>query len=140
MGITIMSVLHVTFFLFPIILHSVSGSCFIEPPVNHDSPQIGLIFIPGATIPGDAYLPLMRAVQYHYPGSLWIGATTEWSGDFPNPLEIGSQISECTDNAERLGLDTSLVFHAGHMVTQPPGEEWRSARQQLPSASVDCYW
>ena len=78
----------------------------------------------------------MRTVQYHYPGSLWIGATTEWSGDFPNPLEIGSQISECTDNAERLGLDTSLVFHAGHSLGGVVLESFISSNADLTQGII----
>ena len=86
----------------------------MEPPLNDDSPQIGLIFVPGATIAGDKYLPLMRAVQSHYPGSLWVGATTGWAGEMPNPLEVGGMLAECATMAAEQGLDTDNVFHVGH--------------------------
>jgi len=90
------------------------GGCVVEPPLNDDSPQIGLIFVPGATIPGENYLPLMKAVQANYPGSLWIAATKEWTGEMPNPLEVGGQLQGCKDMAAQFGLDTTNVFYAGH--------------------------
>jgi len=90
------------------------GGCSVRPPIKDDSTQIGLIFVPGATIPGEAYIPLMEAVQTHYPGSLWIAATTDWTNEMPNPLEIGGQLSGCVDMAAEMGLDTSNVFFAGH--------------------------
>ena len=39
------------------------------------------MFVPGATIPGERYLPLMEAVQALYPGALWVAATTDWNND-----------------------------------------------------------
>ena len=78
----------------------------IQPP--------GLIMVPGATIPGESYVPLMKAVQAAYPGSLWVAATTDWTGGSPNPLEVGGQLAGCRDMAELSGLDTSNVFFAGH--------------------------
>ena len=70
--------------------------------------------MPGATIPGENYLPLMTAVQAHYPGSLWVAATTEWAGEMPNPLEIGGQLEGCRQMAAGMGLNTENVFLAGH--------------------------
>ena len=60
------------FALIFLLVERAHGGCVVEAPHNHDSPQIGLVFVPGATIAGDKYLPLMRAVQRHYPGSLWV--------------------------------------------------------------------
>ena len=93
-----------------------AGGCEVLAPIisGDESPQIGLIFIPGATIPGAAYLPLLQAVQEHYPGSLWVGATSEWTNEFPNPLEIGGQISTCLEKAEEAGYSTENIYFGGH--------------------------
>jgi len=93
-----------------------AGGCEVLGPVGpgDGSTQIGLIFIPGATIPGAAYLPLLEAVQEHYPGSLWVGATSEWGNEMPNPIEIGGQIDKCLAKAQEAGYDTETVFFGGH--------------------------
>jgi len=95
---------------------AIAGDCEIQAPNNPDdeSPQIGLIFIPGAKIPGEAYLPLLSAVQEHYPGSLWVGATTGWLAGMPNPVEIGGLINKCLDRAAEAGYSTDNVFFGGH--------------------------
>ena len=70
--------------------------------------------MPGAHIPGTAYLPLLDAVQENYPGSLWVGATTDWLSDMPNPVEIGGQITKCKDKAAEAGYSTDVIFFGGH--------------------------
>ena len=71
----------------------------------------GLIFVPGATIAGDAYIPLMESVQAHYPGSLWIAATTEWNGDMPNPLEIGGQLSGTVASFIAISIECDHLYY-----------------------------
>ena len=94
-----------------------AGECQIHAPTirsQEESSQIGLIFIPGAKIPGSAYLPLLDAVQEHYPGSLWVGATDGWLAEMPNPVEIGQQINKCLTKAAEAGYSTDTVFFGGH--------------------------
>ena len=80
--------------------------------------------MPGATIPGERYLPLMEAVQAHYPGGLWVAATTEWPNDSPNPVVIGDQMAECLTAAADMGLNTQNVFFAGHSLGGVVLESW----------------
>jgi len=94
--------------------NQVSANCSIEPPIKGDGDAIGLIFVPGAKLLGSSYLPLLRSIQEFYPGSLWVGATTEWLGDMPNPIQIGGQIDDCITQAEAQGLDTTKLFFGGH--------------------------
>ena len=70
-----------------------AGGCEVLAPIisGDESPQIGLIFIPGATIPGAAYLPLLQAVQEHYPGSLWVGPQVSGPMSFPTLLKLGDK-------------------------------------------------
>jgi len=99
--------------------HAKAADCYVVAglsPGNYDdqTSQIGLIFVPGAKIPGEAYLPLLVAIQEHYPGPLWIGATSGWLNEMPNPIEIGGQISNCLSKAKEAGFDTETVFFGGH--------------------------
>merc|ERR1712037_1013347 len=72
------------------------------------------IIVPGAHLPGDSYMPLLRAIQASYPGPLWVGATSDWLGDMPTPIEVTQQINKCLDAANAAGLSTDDVFMAGH--------------------------
>ena len=129
----------------------VCGGCEVVPPLNDNSPSLGeiqsvvrlrsrvgpgLIFVPGATIPGENYLPLMEAVQAEYPGSLWVAATTDWAGEMPNPLEIGGQLAGCRDQADQMGLDTSNVFFAGHSLGGVVLESYVSGHADLTQGII----
>ena len=92
--------------------------------------------MPGATIPGENYIPLMEAVQARYPGSLWVTATTQWAGEMPNPLEIGGQLSGCRDMADQMGLDTSNVFFAGHSLGGVVLESFVSGHAELTQGII----
>ena len=35
--------------------------------------------------------------QASYPGPLWIGATSEWLGDMPTPIEVTQQVEKATN-------------------------------------------
>ena len=106
------------FFFCNSLFHSAAaGECQVHGPTirgNEESPQIGLIFVPGAKIPGSAYLPLLDAVQEHFPGPLWVGATDGWLAGMPNPVEIGQQIDKCLIKAAEAGYSTDTVFFGGH--------------------------
>ena len=66
----------------------------------------------------------MEAVQAHYPGGLWVAATTEWPNDSPNPIAIGDQMSECLAAAANMSLNTENVFFAGHSLGGVVLESW----------------
>ena len=35
--------------------------------------------------------------QASYPGPLWVGATSEWLGDMPTPIEVTQQVEKATN-------------------------------------------
>ena len=72
----------------------------IAPPVNSEGPEMGVIFVPGAKILGEAYKPLTTTLQTFFPGKLWVGLTEDWSADMPNPLQIGHAIDACFEDAK----------------------------------------
>ena len=73
----------------------------IPPPADKDSgPEMGLIFVPGAQIEGQAYKPLAETLQSTFPGKLWVGLTEDWWSSMPNPIQIGPSIDACIEDAE----------------------------------------
>jgi len=95
--------------------HTLAGRCELEPPLaGRGGGVAGLVIVPGAHLPGGSYMPLLRAVQAAYPGALWVGATSDWNGDMPTPMEVTDQINKCINGAANMGLDTTFVFMAGH--------------------------
>ena len=72
----------------------------INSSSDSDGPEMGIIFVPGAKIEGQAYKPLTTALQNAFPGKLWVGLTEDWSGDMPNPIQIGHAIDACFEDAE----------------------------------------
>jgi len=87
---------------------SLAAVCELFPPpdASPDGPEFGLIFVPGAGIPGEAYGPLSAKIQELFPGKLWYGLTEAWRGDFPNPIEIAEAINDCIDLA-RFGIQVT---------------------------------
>ena len=59
--------------------------------------EVGFIFVPGATVPGQQYAPLVAAVLADYPGNAWGAVTRDWDNDFPNPLGMNEAVQACYD-------------------------------------------
>ncbi|XP_023342042.1 uncharacterized protein LOC111711823 isoform X2 [Eurytemora carolleeae] len=118
------------------LISQAASDCSIEPPIKDGEDGIGLIFVPGATISGEAYLPILRKIQENYPGSLWIGATTAWLNNFPNPIEIGGQINDCLSIAEISGLSTERVFFGGHSLGGIVLESYISGHAELAQGII----
>ena len=59
------------------------------------SNQVGLIFVPGDTIPGERYIPLVKAILADYPGNAWGAVTRDWGNNFPNPVGMGEAVQAC---------------------------------------------
>lgn len=59
--------------------------------------EVGFIFVPGATVPGQQYAPLVAAILADYPGNAWGAVTRDWDNDFPNPLGMEEAVQACYD-------------------------------------------
>ena len=79
-----------------------SIKCELFAPIEgkDEGPEMGIIFIPGAQIEGQAYAPITKKIQYEFPGRLWIGLTESWWASMPNPIQIGQAIDACFTGAE----------------------------------------
>jgi len=91
------------------------ASCnLLHPMSTATGEDIGFVIIPGAQIPGDRYQALGQEIQRQLPGArVWLGLTTGWLGNFPNPLEISGALDDCLELAFSDGL-SGPVFLAGH--------------------------
>ena len=72
----------------------------VAPNAGTDGSEFGLIFIPGAQLEGQAYVPLSQEIQDLFPGNLWVGVTQGWFGNLPNPVEINGAINDCLIKAK----------------------------------------
>ena len=76
-------------------------TCDLLPPMEEkDGPEFGMVLVPGDTLVGETYRPLSMALQTRFPGRLWVGLTTGYLGDAPNPLQAESAIQQCFDAAQ----------------------------------------
>ena len=41
-------------------------------------------------------------------------ATSQWTNEFPNPLEIGVKITKCLEKAAEAGYSTENIYFGGH--------------------------
>ena len=78
---------------------SIKCELFSPPEESDGGPEMGMIFIPGAQIKGEAYAPLALKLQSEFPGKLWIGLTEDWWVTMPNPIQIGPAIDACFTDA-----------------------------------------
>ena len=72
--------------------------------------EVGFIFVPGATVPGQQYAPLVAAVLADYPGNAWGAVTRDWDNDFPNPLGMEEAVQACYDLVRETVMRASLVL------------------------------
>ena len=80
---------------------SEAANCNLIPPLEgKQGVQYGLVFNPGAGIPGMEYASLAGKIQDLFPGELWVGLIHSYAGDLPNNVEIANALKECSEAAE----------------------------------------
>ena len=82
------------------------------------------MFVPGATIPGERYVPLMEAVQALYPGALWVAATTDWNNDRWGAGRAANESSRSFTITEKDTIKTLLSRHEIGSPTQVLRDGW----------------
>ena len=82
-------------------------------PLNATGPEVAMVFIEGADIAPEQYVPLARAIQNSSNYSLWVGIP-KFSFDTPNPLEIAECVNRIIGSMRGAGMDTMTVFFAAH--------------------------
>lgn len=85
----------------------------IVKPTKTGADEIALIFIQGAQITPDQYLPLVLAIQKASQYSLWVGIP-DFAFHTPEPIVISGGISRILNNMSSAGMNTSKIFFAAH--------------------------
>ncbi|XP_033727396.1 uncharacterized protein LOC117316744 [Pecten maximus] len=75
-------------------------------------PEVGLIIVPGAYIPGRAYRPVGEAIQADSDLKVWVALLDGFFGNLVNPLQIGGAVNKA--KGELLKRGAKLIFLAGH--------------------------
>merc|ERR1712004_887095 len=124
-------------FLFFTLLHiSMAGRCLLEKPLpGVTGKEVGLIIVPGAHLPGESYMPLLREIQASYPGPLWIGSTAEWLGTCPLLSKSHSRSATAWTRLGRL-VSPQMMFLW-------PGTAWVASSSNLtlqPTAPLLGRW
>jgi hypothetical protein len=91
-----------------------SATDIILPPIKHTSNNVALIFIPGAELPPDRYVPLLENVQTASSQTLWIGIPS-FLANLPFEQVRPQVINEIRQKLFKIGMpkDTK-IFLAGH--------------------------
>ena len=94
---------------------SVQSSDVILKPTKQASQQVAVVFIQGAQITPEQYVPLFKAVQAAATNySVWVGIP-EFLADIPDPLTIGKDVEKILSSMLGEGMSTeAAVFMAGH--------------------------
>ncbi|XP_033635012.1 uncharacterized protein LOC117296280 [Asterias rubens] len=95
---------------------------------TQEGTQACLIIIPGAEISGGRYKPLAEAIQASSPLQLWIGITSGYRRDTPNPLELTTAIDLALSDLRAAGMGIFVpVFMAGHSLGGVFGQDYAAS-------------
>ena len=85
----------------------------IYKPLKEGQEEVALILMQGAQVTPTQYAPLMKQIQSTSEYSLWIGMP-QYPLDTVEPLVIESGIQRVIKGMKSQGMNTSLLFLAGH--------------------------
>ena len=109
----------------------------ILPPRDDSSkiaPIASLIFIQGADIPNDAYIPLAEAIQQSSRLRLWIGIPS-YRNNTVNPLTIYAGIERTLTEMKLQGMRADSYYYAGHSLGGATLQMW--VNESYSSSSID---
>ena len=89
------------------------GDDVILKPLKQGQPQVGMVFIQGAQVKPEQYIPLATAIQNANNYSLWIGIP-EFTFDIPEPIEISEEVERIIKSLQVAGMNTTSIFFASH--------------------------
>ena len=99
--------------LFSIVFGAPKGEDVILKPEKKGNLDIALIYIQGAEIKPEAYVPLAKAIQLATLFPVWIGIP-QFPLDIPEPLVLEGGIKRILEKLKEAGMNTTKVFYAGH--------------------------
>ena len=89
------------------------GDDVILKPLKQGRPQVGMVFIQGAQIKPEQYIPLATAIQNASNYSLWVGIP-DFTFDIPEPIEISEKVERVIKSLQMAGMNTTSIFFAAH--------------------------
>ena len=75
--------------------------------------EVGLVFIQGAQIEPQQYLPLVQEAQKASPFAVWVGIP-DFAFDIPEPFDISGGIDRILQSMKDSGMTTSDIVFAAH--------------------------
>ena len=96
-----------------LLLHCIKAGDIIQKPVKQAKQEVALVFLQGAQISTDQYVPLVTAIQQVSEYSVWVGIP-EFPANLVEPLVIGQGIQRVLNTMKSEGMSTDLIFFAGH--------------------------
>ena len=92
---------------------TVLGKDIILKPTIHGKFEVCLVFIQGAEITPEQYIPLAQNIQNTSNYSLWIGIP-DFTFNFPEPIEISGEVERILKSLKSAGMNTTDVVFAAH--------------------------
>lgn len=100
--------------LLAVFASSVCGGDVILKPVKQTSKHVALVFIQGAQITPEQYVPLFKAVQEATTSySVWVGIP-QFFADIADPLTIAKDVDKILSAMRAEGMSSESLFLAGH--------------------------
>ncbi len=82
-------------------------------PVKTGQPEVAIVYIQGAQIKPEQYIPTATAIQNSSAYTLWIGIP-DFLWDIPEPIVISGGIERILKSMRDAGMNTTTIFYAGH--------------------------
>lgn len=82
-------------------------------PIKTGKEEVGMIFIQGAQIQPEQYIPLGNAIQNASQYSLWIGIP-DFAFDIPEPIVISGGIKRVLKSMRESGMNSSKIVFMAH--------------------------
>ena len=99
--------------LLPVFAATSFAADVVLKPTNTSRPQVAMVFIEGAQIAPEQYIPLARAVQNSSNYSLWVGIP-QFTLAFPEPVEMAANVEQIIKSLQSAGMNTTRIFFAAH--------------------------
>lgn len=94
-----------------------------------------LIFIDGAEISPQQYIPLLKQIQLQSSLKLWVGAP-HFPLNTPNPLKLDEGINRVLTTLQSSGMNTTTIFIAGHSMGGAVVQTWTNENADLITGQI----
>ena len=95
-------------------LSTFSCTKVVLAPPTISSNTVALLFIQGASLTPDQYVPLLTQLQKLSSSSIWVGVS-DFTLNMPDPLTINSMLSDLLDEMKGKGMpNPTKTIYAGH--------------------------